>query len=140
METIKPTVLVIDDDPTNADTLAMVLNISGFHATAVYSGEHGLKLAQQTTFDHLITDVVMSGMNGIEAAIAIRQVLPNCLILLVSGNNNTAELLDAAAGKGHAFDILAKPVHPTFLVDRMRTQRLAPNIEQQHISGRLDLL
>ena len=47
METIKPTVLVIDDDPIHADTLAMVLNISGFKATAVYSGERGLELAQQ---------------------------------------------------------------------------------------------
>ncbi len=47
METIRPKVLVIDDDHTIADTLAMVLNISGFQATAVYSGERGLELAQQ---------------------------------------------------------------------------------------------
>ncbi len=121
METVKPTVLVIDDDPANADTLAMVLNVSGFSATAVYSGERGFELAQQSPFDHLVTDVVMEGMNGVDAAIAIRQLLPNCRILLISGNNNTAELLAAAAAKGHAFDILAKPVHPTVLLEQMRT-------------------
>ena len=120
METLRPSVLVIDDDHSNADTLAMVLNISGFQATAVYSGEQGLELAQQGPFDHLVTDVVMSGMNGIDAAIAIRQVLPNCRILLISGNNNTAELLAVAAAKGHVFDILAKPVHPTILLEQMR--------------------
>jgi CheY-like chemotaxis protein len=123
METIRPTVLVIDDDHGNADTLAMVLNISGFEATPVYSSAHGLELAQQIAFDHLITDVIMPGMNGIDAAIAIRHVLPNCRILLVSGNNNTAELLDAASAKGHSFDILAKPVHPTFLLEHIRAQR-----------------
>jgi CheY-like chemotaxis protein len=120
LETVRPTVLVIDDDPSNADTLALVLNVSGFQATAVHSGERGLELAQQSSFDHLVTDVVMSGMNGIDAAIAIRQLLPNCRILLFSGNNNTVELLAAAAAKGHAFDILAKPLHPTVLLEQMR--------------------
>jgi CheY-like chemotaxis protein len=120
VETLRPSVLVIDDDPSNADTLAMVLNVSGFHATAVYSGERGLELAQHSSFDHLITDVVMNGMNGIDAAIAIRQVLPNCQILLISGNNDTAELLSIAAAKGHAFEILAKPVHPSFLFQQLR--------------------
>ena len=120
MESIRPSVLVIDDDPANADTLAMVLNVSGFKATPVYSGERGLELAQQSTFDHLVTDVVMNGMNGIDAAIAIRQVLPNCRILLISGNNDTAGLLAIAAAKGHAFEILAKPIHPTLLLEQMR--------------------
>ena len=41
METVKPKVLIIDDDPIHADTLAMVLNISGFTATVAYSGEQG---------------------------------------------------------------------------------------------------
>ena len=118
---VKPTVLVIDDDVTIANTLAMVLNISGFEATAVYSGEHGLELARESPFDHLVTDVVMPGMNGIDAAVAIRQMLPNCHILLISGNINTSELLDLAAAKGHAFNILAKPVHPTFLLEQMRS-------------------
>jgi CheY-like chemotaxis protein len=122
METVKPNVLVIDDDPIHADTLAMVLNISGFQATIAYSGERGIELAQQATFDHLVTDVVMNGINGIDAAIAIHQVLPNCRILLISGNNDTSKLLDAAMAKGHAFEILAKPVHPTVLLQHMRSQ------------------
>jgi CheY-like chemotaxis protein len=122
MQTIKPRVLVIDDDPIHADTLAMVLNISGFEATAVHSAERGIELAQQTAFDHLVTDVVMNGMSGIDAAIAIQQVLPNCRILLISGNNTTSDLLAIASAKGHAFDILAKPVHPTVLLEQMRAQ------------------
>jgi CheY-like chemotaxis protein len=120
METVRPKVLVIDDEPTHAETLVMVLNISGFDATAVLSAEHGLELAEQTAFDHLVTDVVMPGMNGIDGAIAVRQLRPNCRILLISGNNDTAALLDAALAQGHAFDILAKPVHPIVLLKHMR--------------------
>jgi len=65
-------VLVIDDDKSVADTCAMVLNISGFEAVAVYSGEEALELARTREFEFLITDVVMHPMNGIEAAIEIR--------------------------------------------------------------------
>ncbi|WP_348261165.1 response regulator [Telmatobacter sp. DSM 110680] len=120
METKRPKVLVIDDEPTHADTLAMVLNISGFEAIAAHSATHGVDLAMQTAFDYLVTDVVMNGMNGIDAAIAIHRLLPNCRILLISGNNDTSPLLDAAIAQGHAFDILAKPVHPTVLLSYLR--------------------
>ena len=63
METTKPKVLIIDDDPIHADTLAMVLNISGFTATVAYSGEQGLELARSGPFEHLVTDVMMEGMS-----------------------------------------------------------------------------
>jgi CheY-like chemotaxis protein len=135
VESVRPSVLVIDDDPANADTLAMVLNVSGFKATAVYSGEHGLELAQQSPFDHLVTDVVMGGMNGIDSAIAIRQMLPNCRILLISGNNDTAELLAMAATKGHVFNILAKPVHPTVLLEQMRAQSSVSALSRSLTAG-----
>lgn len=130
LETVKPKVLVIDDDPNNADTLAMVLNVSGFLATAVYSGEHGLELAQQGSFEHLVTDVVMPGMNGIDSAIAIRQVLPACHVLLISGNNDTAKLLANAEALGHQFEILPKPIHPTVMLNHLRGQPLPPELEQ----------
>ena len=120
----QPSVLVIDDDPMIAETLAKVLTMSGFRATAVFSGERGLELARETHFDHLVSDVMMDGMNGIDAAIAIRQILPACRILLISGNIHTSELLAAATAQGHNFDILAKPVHPSILLEQMRTQSL----------------
>ena len=120
MESDKPKVLIIDDDPIHADTLAMVLNISGYIATVAYSGEQGVALARGTKFEHLVTDVMMQGMSGIDAAIAIRQVLPQYRILLISGNNDTTALLNAATAKGHNFEILAKPVHPTVLLEQMR--------------------
>jgi len=113
-------VLVIDDDTTVADTLTMVLNFSGFDAVAAYSGKHGLELASKTPCDHLVTDVMMEPMNGIQAAIAIRAICPGCTILLISGNPRTSHLLADAVRDGHAFEILAKPVHPTEILDRLR--------------------
>ena len=72
----KPKVLVADDERVIADTLAMILNQSGFQARAVYSGEKALELAPDFQPDMLISDVIMADLNGIDAAIRIRELLP----------------------------------------------------------------
>jgi len=126
METVKPKVLVVDDDQLVADTLAMILNISGFTATAAYSGARAVELAGDSAFDHVITDVMMDGMNGIEASLAIRELLSDCRALLISGNTNTSSLLVAASAQGHEFEILAKPVHPSVVLQYLRGTEL-PN-------------
>jgi CheY-like chemotaxis protein len=108
----KSLTLVIDDDEAVADTLAMVLNATGFEATAVYSGEAGIALARGIAFEFLVTGVIMPRMNGVEAAIRICGLLPKCKVLLVSGDNNTGALLKDAQCRGYRFEILPKPVHP----------------------------
>jgi CheY-like chemotaxis protein len=119
--TTKPKVLVADDERVIADTLAMILNQSGFDARAVYSGENALELAASFQPDMLISDVIMADLNGIDAAIRIRSLLPSIKILLFSGQAATADLLEKARHEGHEFDILAKPVHPQDLLSRLRS-------------------
>jgi CheY-like chemotaxis protein len=117
---VKPKVLVADDERVIADTLAIILNQSGFEATAVYSGEKAVETAKALRPDMLISDVIMTDLNGIDAAIKIREMLPSCKILLFSGQAATADLLDRAQGQGHQFEILAKPVHPQDLLAKLR--------------------
>jgi CheY-like chemotaxis protein len=117
----KPKVLVADDERVIADTLAIILNQSGFEATAVYSGERAVEAAQELRPDMLISDVIMTDLNGIDAAIKIREMLPSCKILLFSGQAATADLLERAQEKGHQFEILAKPVHPQDLLAKLRS-------------------
>jgi CheY-like chemotaxis protein len=118
---VKPKVLVVDDERVIADTLAMILNQSGFEARAVYSGEKAVELAASFTPDMLITDVIMADLNGIDAAIMIRALLPSIKILLFSGQAATADLLEKARAKGYEFEILAKPVHPQDLLSRLQS-------------------
>jgi DNA-binding response OmpR family regulator len=116
---IKPKVLVVDDERVIADTLAMILNQSGFQAKAVYSGEAALETASSYAPDMLIADVIMADLNGIDAAIQIRALLPKIKILLFSGQAATADLLEKARAQG--YEILAKPVHPQDLLTRLRS-------------------
>ena len=116
----KPRVLVADDEQVIANTLAIILNQAGFEARAIYSGEKAIEALDAFHPDMLISDVIMTGMTGIEAAIQTRAKLPKCKILLFSGQAATADLLERARSQGHEFEILAKPVHPTDLLAKLR--------------------
>ena len=116
----KPRVLVADDEQVIANTLAIILNQAGFEARAVFSGEKAVEALDSFQPDMLISDVIMTGMTGIEAAIITRARMPNCKILLFSGQAATADLLEKAGAQGHQFEILAKPVHPTDLLAKLR--------------------
>ena len=116
----KRKVLVADDEQVIANTLAIILNQAGFEACAVYSGEAAIEALDSFQPDMLISDVIMTGITGIEAAIATRQKMPHCKILLFSGQAATADLLEKARLHGHEFEILAKPVHPTDLLAKLR--------------------
>jgi CheY-like chemotaxis protein len=113
-------VLVADDEKVIADTLAIILTQNGFEATAVYSGTEAVERARVTSPDLVISDVIMPDMNGIQAAIQIRAMLPKTKILLFSGQASTADLLEDARKQGHEFDILAKPVHPQDLLAKLK--------------------
>ncbi len=95
------------------------LSHAGFEARAVYSGEE--ILASLSTFepDALISDVVMPGMTGIEAAILVRAQRPRCKVILFSGQAATADLLANARTDRPEFEIIAKPVHPTDLLAKL---------------------
>ncbi|XBH20170.1 response regulator [Telmatobacter sp. DSM 110680] len=99
----------MEEDIAVAHTVAMVLKTDGFEATVAYSGETGVELARNREFEYLVTGVVMPQMNGIEAAIEIRKLLPKCKVLLVSGDNDGGALHQEAVSRGYQFEILATP-------------------------------
>ncbi len=115
-----PRALVVDDEQIIADTITLILNNSGFEARAVYSGEMAIGMALSFHPDIVVSDVIMPGMTGIEAALYLRSTLPTCKVLLVTGNLETPALLVEAGLQGHEFEILNKPIHPAELLDRIR--------------------
>ena len=93
-------VFVVDDEELIANTLAIILNNAGFDAHAFYSGQDAIDSLEKLQPDLLVTDVVMEGMNGIEAAIITRSRSPTCKILLFSGHATTADRLETARTQG----------------------------------------
>jgi CheY-like chemotaxis protein len=111
--------LVVDDEPSLADTLALIFQHAGYAASAVYSAEEALARIADQRPSLVVSDVVMPGMDGVAMARSIRKSYPDCLVLLFSGNADTQELLEAARRDGHSFEVLAKPVPPPQMLARV---------------------
>ena len=116
----KPKVLIADDEKVIADTLAMILNQGGFEARAVYSSLKALELAPTFKPDLLVSDVIMSEPNGVEAAIQMKALLPNIRVFLLSGQTAAAEIVEKAQASDYGFEILIKPLHPQDLMSKLR--------------------
>lgn len=111
-------ILIIDDERTIADTLDLIFSAGGYETRAAYSAEQALEIIAEWLPDLAIVDVVLPLMNGVNLAIFLTAQYPACRLLLFSGQSLTADLLAEAATKGYKFDILAKPVHPTEILER----------------------
>ena len=109
-------VYVVDDEKVIATTLAAILQNSGFEARSFVDPLEALLAAEFQEPDLLITDVMMPQLNGVDLGVQFKAIHPQCKVLLFSGQAKTSDLLKDARGKGHHFELLNKPVHPTELL------------------------
>jgi CheY-like chemotaxis protein len=113
-------VLVVDDHRLIADTLAEILGNAGFDAVAAYDGFDALDKASRFHPNWIVTDVLMPRMNGVELAIALRKNYPSSSILLFSGQAGISEILQDGHRQGYQFELIAKPIHPMKLIERLK--------------------
>ena len=121
---LRPLVLVVDDEEVIADTLVLILKKEGFAAIPAYGGANALEIAAVAPPNLLLTDVVMPDMNGIELAIEICRQVPDCEVLLLSGQAATTDLLAKYPETKDSFTVLTKPIHPRELM--VEVSRLLP--------------
>lgn len=114
-----PVILVVDDEPVIADTLAAILRRQKYAALTAYDAESALDIVSLIPPDLLISDVVMPGMSGVELAISVRKTVPDCRVLLFSGQSRSIDLLATARAAGHDFTLLDKPIHPVELLAKI---------------------
>jgi DNA-binding response OmpR family regulator len=109
-------VLIVDDDEIIAATLQRIFLNAGYDARACSSAEVAIELLAGWIPCIAILDVILPRMNGIELALVLETRNPRCRVLLLSGRPETAEVMEQAANDGKSFEIVAKPVHPSFLL------------------------
>ena len=77
-------VLVIDDDPGSAQSLASALGAAGFEALSVVDASAAMKQLEGARFDLIIVDLMLRGTNGIELARQISVKFPGVRVVLTS--------------------------------------------------------
>jgi len=102
-------ILIADDEPGIAVFVERALELMGLRAVVVSDGAAAIKVAQtlQGSLDCAILDVMMPNVNGIDAAEAIRRIIPELPIIFMSGFLSP-ELLQRSTTMAHVA-FLQKP-------------------------------
>ena len=111
-ETIR--ILVVDDNPAMAGTLADILEMKGFSVHAAASGAEALEILRKQPIDILLTDVKMPGMNGLELYRETRKAYPKLVTIFMTAYT-ADELIRQGMVEGVKI-ILDKPVDIGFLL------------------------
>jgi DNA-binding response OmpR family regulator len=112
-------ILIVEDERLVAHTMALLLSERGYDVKSVLSAKEGLSTFEVWQPDLAIVDVFLPDQDGVEMAIALKSKYPGLKILLFSGVPDAQALLEQARHRGYEFEILAKPVHPMVVFERV---------------------
>jgi DNA-binding response OmpR family regulator len=125
-------VLLIDDDTRLFDLLSSYLGQNGFHVSGAPDGPRGLAALEAGTFDVVLLDLMMPGMDGIEVCRRIRQKSTIPVLMLTARGDETDRVVGLEIG---ADDYVAKPFSPRELLARIKAvlRRARPEASGERI-------
>ena len=128
-------VLLIDDDVRLFELLASYLDQNGFSVTVASDGKKGLAALEAGTFDAVLLDVMMPGMDGIEVIKRVRAKNNNIpIVMLTAKGDETDRVVGLELG---ADDYVAKPFSPRELLARLRAvlRRARPDASGERLAA-----
>jgi two-component system, NtrC family, response regulator HydG len=120
--------LVVDDDRRMTKTICDILRIKGYETIEVNSGEKAVEIVSSDTFNCVLMDIKMTGIDGIETLKKIKGLAPDLPVILMSAYA-TEEQKEEAKRFG-AYTVLHKPfdidklIHHIEAIDRKKLQTL----------------
>ena len=114
-------ILAIDDEKDILLLLKYNLENEGYYVETASSGKEGIKLAEKSTPDLILLDIMMPGMDGIETCINLRKIdtIKNSYILFLTAR--VEEYSEVAAFESGADDYITKPIKPRALISRINS-------------------
>ncbi len=111
-------ILIVDDEPTMTRALARMLELSGHHPRIANSGEEALDYIERHSFDLVLLDLRMPGMDGLEVLAAAQALAPGTTFVILTAHGS----LDSAitAMRWGASDYLLKPCSVDEIVETVR--------------------
>ncbi|HSC27306.1 MAG TPA: sigma-54 dependent transcriptional regulator [Vicinamibacterales bacterium] len=135
---MKPTVLIVDDEAGVRSALSGVLRDEGYVVEAVDSGEACLDRTARVSYDVIVLDIWLPGMDGLATLSRLRERRVDSPVVMISGHGNIESAVRAI--KMGAFDFVEKPLslEKTVLVvgNAVRQRRL--EIENQALRAHVD--
>src|SRR5918911_180856 len=114
----RKSILVVDDEKGQREILEMILSGEGYDVTPAASGEAALRLAKERRFDLALTDLKMTGMDGIELLQHLLAQDSSIIVILLTAHG-TIDSAKEALRRG-AYDYLQKPYDRDVLLETIR--------------------
>ena len=110
-------ILLVDDEEEFVEALGIRLETRGFSVGVANTGDAALEEAEAQTFDAIVLDLAMPGMDGIETLKRLRELNPDSQVILLTGWATVQKATEAM--RHGALDLLEKPVEIEVLVERI---------------------
>jgi len=117
VEELKAKVLLVDDEVDFLTTLAERLESRGLKVTTLTRGEDAVATVEAQSFDLIVLDLSMPGIDGIETLKRIKAKQPDAEIIMLTGQGSIKTSIEAM--KLGAEDFIEKPVNITELMDKI---------------------
>ncbi len=114
----RKTILVVDDEKPQRDILQEILTTAGYDVTSAASGEAALKFAKERNFDLALTDLKMTGMDGIELLQHLLELDSSIIVILLTAHGSIDSAKEAL--RRGAFDYLLKPFDQEALLETIK--------------------
>tara|TARA_Y100000590_G_scaffold318314_1_gene360144 strand:- start:55 stop:741 length:687 start_codon:yes stop_codon:yes gene_type:complete len=114
-------ILAIDDEKDILLLLKYNLENEGYYVETASSGKEGIKLAEKSTPDLILLDIMMPGNDGIETCINLRKIdmIKDSYIIFLTAR--VEEYSEVAAFEAGADDYITKPIKPRALISRINS-------------------
>ncbi len=133
-----PRILVVDDEVTTRVSLAEVLRLQGYEVALADSGEEALKvISNQPSFDLMVLDLKMPGMDGLQLTEAVQECSPDTVIVLLTAFGTLETAIQAIRRGAH--DYLLKPCPVPQILESVR-RGLTKQQQEQHRRELVDRL
>lgn len=130
-------ILMIDDDVALTQLVAEYLQLDGYQFKAVHQGPEGLELAKSNTFQLVLLDIMLPGMDGLTVLKQLRQHSYCPVLMLTARGDEIDKVVGLELG---ADDYLAKPFSPRELVARIKAILRRVELIQQQQQPQLSAL
>ena len=100
-------ILVVDDEPIMQEILGDFLREEGYSIDIAGSGEEGVELAQKSSYNCAIVDLMMPGIDGIETMQQLREIDTSLPVIMVTAFASVESAVEAM--KRGAFEYITKP-------------------------------
>ncbi len=101
-------IMVVDDDAALRSTLQEILIDEGWDVVSAEDGFQAIQMASESEFALVLMDFKMPGMNGLEALLKIKEILPNCVEVMMTGHAEESQIEEALSNG--VMTVLSKPV------------------------------